>query len=121
MKFEKITAGMVLLDIHSERMGNTTMRQLSLGQVKVISVDPATRTARVSWDGNSAETWRARQLERLVAKPGKAYLDQEQRKMEASVRGDRVWGGYYDRNWLQECRPHLFDEQGNPLPPKADV
>lgn len=29
IKFEKIEAGMTLLDIHSKRMGNTAMRELS--------------------------------------------------------------------------------------------
>ncbi len=41
MKFEKIKPGMVLLDIHSYRMGNTTMRQLGLWEVMVVSVDAA--------------------------------------------------------------------------------
>ena len=80
IKFEKIAPGMVLLDIHREKMGNTTMSELGLWKVRVISVDPAARTAVVSWNGNPAKTWIARELERLYTKPTKAYLAQQERR-----------------------------------------
>jgi hypothetical protein len=105
MKFEKIQAGVTLLDIHSERMGNTTMRELGLWTVKVISVDPATRSAMVRWNGNPERRWSARQLEKLVVKPGKSYLDQQERKMRS--------GGYVDP-WLRKCRPELFEDKEKP-------
>lgn len=80
IKFEKIEPGMVLLDIHREKMGNTTMSEWGLWKVKVISVDRANRVAVVSWNGNPAETWGAGQLERLYTKPTKAYREQEERQ-----------------------------------------
>ena len=80
IKFEKITPGMVLLDIHREKMGNTTMSEWGLWKVKVISVDRAARTASVSWNTNPAQTWEARRLERLYTKPTKAYREQQERR-----------------------------------------
>lgn len=65
IKFEKVTAGMMLYDRHSYRMGNTTLRSIGEWNVKVLSVDPATRRARVSWNGNTPEVYLAREVERL--------------------------------------------------------
>lgn len=80
IKFEKIEPGMVLLDIHREKMGNTTMSAWGLWKVKVISVDRAKRTAVVSWNSNPVQTWDARRLEKLYAKPTKAYREQQERR-----------------------------------------
>lgn len=57
MKFDKIKPGMVLYDRHKHRAGNTTMRVLGEWRVTIISVDPAARTAMVSWNGNRPSLW----------------------------------------------------------------
>lgn len=65
IKFEKITPGMVLLDIHRQdgRWG--------CWKVEILSVDLFERTARVSWNGNSPKIYSERSLKRLYAKePG---------------------------------------------------
>jgi hypothetical protein len=80
IKFSKVEPGMVLLDIHSYRMGNTTMRKLGKWDVRIISVDTAASTALVSWNGNRPATWQRRQIERLHTKETKAYRDQEARR-----------------------------------------
>lgn len=80
IKFDKIKPGMVLLDIHSYRMGNTTMRKLGLWEVQVISVDAEKRTAVCRWNGNPPETWYERRLTRLHVNPTKAYLAQQENK-----------------------------------------
>ncbi len=85
MKYEKIEPGMVLLDIHSERCGNTTMRELGLWRVAIISVDREKHSALVSWNGNPPKTWYKRELERLKAKPTAAYLRQVERKRKLAV------------------------------------
>ena len=80
IKFNKIEPGMVLLDIHREKMGNTTMSEWGLWKVLVISVDREKRTAVVSWNNNPKQTWNTRRLERLYAKPTKAYREQQERR-----------------------------------------
>ena len=80
IKFEKLQPGMILFDIHSHRMGNTTMRQLGKWTVKVISVDVEHRTAMVSWNGNHPEEWSERQLRKLYTAETKAYREQEERR-----------------------------------------
>jgi hypothetical protein len=65
VKFEKIKAGMVLYDRHKYQAGNTTMRVLGEWSVRIVSVDPATRSARVSWNGNSERRWNERSLAKL--------------------------------------------------------
>jgi hypothetical protein len=77
IKFEKIKAGMELCDVHSEPMGNTTMRRLGCWKVRIVSVDAESRTAMVSWNSNPARLWSARQLQRLYTKPPKRYLAQQ--------------------------------------------
>lgn len=68
MKFEKITPGMVLYDVHSYRMGNTTTRSLGTWTVKVLEVDAETRSARVSWNGNTPQWYSERQFASLKDK-----------------------------------------------------
>lgn len=84
IKFEKIEPGMTLLDIHRERMGNTTLREWGLWKVQVIAVDREKRTAVVSWNHNPPQTWIARQLERLYTKPTKAYLTQQENRRKGA-------------------------------------
>lgn len=68
MKYEKIKAGDVLYDVHSYRMGNTTIRSMGVWQVKVITLHPEDRTATVSWNGNRPERYYASDLKRLREK-----------------------------------------------------
>jgi heat shock protein HspQ len=65
IKFEKVVAGATLYDRHKYRMGNTTLHSLGEWRVRVVSVDPATRSAEVSWNGNRPERWHERQLAKL--------------------------------------------------------
>lgn len=65
MKFEKIQPGMTLYDVHSTRMGNTTMRSLGTWQVKVLEIDTERRRARVSWNSNPPTWYSESQLAKL--------------------------------------------------------
>lgn len=65
MKFEKIQPGMVLYDVHSYKMGNTTRSSVGVWEVRVISVDQETRTAMVNWNGNAPKKYREKQLSKL--------------------------------------------------------
>lgn len=85
IKFEKIEPGMTLLDIHHEKMGNTTMSEWGLWKAVVVSVDREKRTALVSWNHNPQRTWDARRLERLYTKPTKAYLEQQARRSKGAL------------------------------------
>ena len=80
IKFERITAGMTLRDVHRHKLGNTTMSELGDWPVYVVSVDTKTRTAVVQWNGNREEVWSARKLERLYAKVPPSYVRQQERK-----------------------------------------
>lgn len=75
IKFEKIQPGMRLADIHSVRMGHTTMRRKGLWWVHVKEVEDKEiegphgkfrrRRALVSWNGNAFEWWSEHRLTRL--------------------------------------------------------
>lgn len=80
IKFEKIKAGMKLLDVHKHQMGNTHMRRLGWWPVEIISVDEAAQTAIVSWNNNPAQTWDKRRLERLYTKKPPKLLEQEEQE-----------------------------------------
>lgn len=79
IKFSKIMPGMTLLDIHSVRAGNTTMRRLGKWPVTIVSVDPQAETAIVHWNGNPPSIWTKAKLERLYTKEPKKYRDQKAR------------------------------------------
>lgn len=68
IKFEKIKPGMVLYDVHTYQMGNTTLRSHGEWEVDIIEVYPETRSASVSWNGNRPEVWGEKQLTKLRAK-----------------------------------------------------
>ncbi len=69
--FDKITEGQVLHDYHREKMGHTTMTREGHWTVTVVSVDPETRTAQCSWNGNRPRTYTERMLGRLRVNPKK--------------------------------------------------
>lgn len=73
IQFSKIKPGMTLLDIHSERAGNTKMRRLGLWKVRIISVDAEAQTAIVSWNSNPPRKWSKGQLEKLYIKEPPSY------------------------------------------------
>lgn len=57
MKIEKLSPGMVVWDVHKERMGNTTMRSYASWAVLVISIDLNRQTVMASWNGNPARAY----------------------------------------------------------------
>lgn len=81
IKFDRLAAGMTLLSVTKERLGNTTMKHWAERKVVIVSVDTVTRTAIVSWNGNRPVKWRARELERmyLPSRPPKVLRDQRER------------------------------------------
>lgn len=79
---------MFLLDIHSERAGNTSARRLGCWRVYIVSVDKERRTAVVRWNViNPEQTWDERRLKCLYmpGKEPKKYREQQERKAK---RGD---------------------------------
>lgn len=67
MKFEKLQPGMTLYDVGSHRMGNTTIRTISVWTVRVIDVHP-NRTITASWNGNLAKLMYEHEWSKLRAK-----------------------------------------------------
>lgn len=66
IKFEKISAGMRLADVHTERAGNTMMRRIGVWEVEVLEIrDKPYRGAMVRWNGNRPEWWPEYRLTRL--------------------------------------------------------
>jgi hypothetical protein len=82
IKYEKLQPGMTLFDVHSYRMGNTTMRELGSWTVKIIELHPEIRAATVSWNGNAPRKWHHAELKRLYLKEPPRYLKQQERKAE---------------------------------------
>lgn len=65
VKFESLVEGETLLDVHSERAGNTKCRRTGVWPVRVISVDREKRTAVCSWDGNRSQIYDASRFKTL--------------------------------------------------------
>lgn len=65
MKFEKIKPGDILYDAYKTRMGHTTLRTVSVFEVRIIEINPEGRCALVSWNTNSPRRMGARELEKL--------------------------------------------------------
>lgn len=69
IKFEKITEGMTLYDVHSTKMGNTTMSRLGLWEVYVREVDTEKRQVLASWNGNKSRWYQERAICAFRAHP----------------------------------------------------
>lgn len=100
MKFEKVQPGMVLYDVHSYQMGNTTMRSMGCWAVRIISIDVEKRQALASWNGNPPRLYFERDLKRLRAvKPEMersitgAYSIKRRAKRSATKRSAGKGGG----------------------------
>lgn len=65
MKFDKLATGMVLYDVHSHRMGNTTMKTLGVWTVRIVSIDHERRTCMASWNGNRPVRYSESQIAKL--------------------------------------------------------
>lgn len=90
VKFETVKPGDVLYDVHSHRMGNTTLRTWGCWPVVVESVDYERGRAVVRWNGNAAETWYRHQIVRLRRKEpefeegffGQRFIKRKSRKVD---------------------------------------
>jgi hypothetical protein len=75
---EKVKPGDVLYDVHSERMGNTTMRRLGWWRVYIVSVAEDGRSVMARWNGNPEKKyyrqdvarWRLSIPKKLAAEQG---------------------------------------------------
>lgn len=61
MKFEKLKPGMVVYDVHRNKMGNTTMSSVGVWPVRIISVDAEKRRVEASWNGNKPQIFYVRE------------------------------------------------------------
>jgi hypothetical protein len=52
MKISDLKPGQVLFDVRSTRMGNTTMRTISVWRATIKDVDPDGKKFTASWNGN---------------------------------------------------------------------
>lgn len=68
IKFEKLKEGMTLWTVSKHKMGNTTMRTVSVHTVKIISIDEQERSFIYSWNGNRPERGREWQLKNFKTK-----------------------------------------------------
>lgn len=57
MKIEKLAAGMTVFDVGRTKMGNTTLKTVSVWPVFIESVDLEKRTVKARWNGNAAKTF----------------------------------------------------------------
>jgi hypothetical protein len=66
----KLIPGQILYDVHSHKMGNTTMRRRGLWTVKVIQTDTVNNRALCSWNCNAPRWMSERAIKRYrVNKP----------------------------------------------------
>ena len=52
MTFDKLKPGMIVYDVHSYRMGNTSLRSVGVWDVQIVSVDVTREVVTASWNGN---------------------------------------------------------------------
>jgi len=57
VKFEKLKPGMTVYDVHSHKMGNTSIKTVGIWNVSIIEVDLSRRTVLASWNGNTPRTY----------------------------------------------------------------
>lgn len=127
MTIKKLAPGMTVYDVHSTKMGNTTISSVGVWFVKIVSVDVENRTVVASWNSNaprkyypkSWSKWKAKQpvlitgafgSQRIATKFDLAEIKKkaEQAAAEAALvkgRSDKrreilLWAAY---NMLKKC------------------
>jgi hypothetical protein len=63
--FNTVKAGDTLWDVHSQKMGNTTMRQMGSWQVDVLEVHAVPPRVWARWNGNAPRWMYRREVEKL--------------------------------------------------------
>jgi hypothetical protein len=61
MTLDKLQPGMLVYDVHSYRMGYTTLRSIGVWKVHILAVDRESRTVQAMWNGNKSQLFRERQ------------------------------------------------------------
>lgn len=64
MKIEKLQPGMTVYDVAKTKMGNTTIRTVSVWPVQIKEVDLENRKVVASWNGNPDRTYYERSVSR---------------------------------------------------------
>ncbi len=75
--FDKVRAGDVLYDVHSEKMGNTTMGRVGWWRVVVVSIDHENGEAMCHWNGNPAVRYGRMQIAKLRRSIPKALAESQ--------------------------------------------
>lgn len=57
MKIENLSAGQIVYDVGTTRMGNTSMRTVSVWLVRIEAVDVEAGVVVASWNGNKARSY----------------------------------------------------------------
>ncbi len=91
IKFDKLVEGSTLYDIHSETMGNTTLRRLGYWPVTIISIDREERSAMVSWNGNPPQKRYESQLIRYHTRLTAAYMHQHSKETDRDPYNCAQW------------------------------
>lgn len=68
MKFEKLEVGMVVYDVHSYKMGNTSVRSIGVWPVRIKEIDHEKRKVLASWNGNTPSWLYERDITKLKEK-----------------------------------------------------
>lgn len=68
MKISSLTVGQEVYDVHSCRMGNTTIRTMGCWTVRIKEVDPEGRFVVASWNHNAPEKFWAGSVKKWRAK-----------------------------------------------------
>lgn len=104
MKYEKLEAGKTYWSVERRQMGNVKgLSSVYVYSVKIISLEPESRTAWVSWNGNKHTLWYEHRLKKLRAKEpelvrsamGRARLmtREEKKAAKAAAEGIENTGG----------------------------
>lgn len=64
MTIDKLKPGMVVYDVHSHVMGNTTMRTVGIWEVRIIGVDPVLKIVTASWNHNEPMKFHSRSFKK---------------------------------------------------------
>ena len=96
MKFEKLKPGMVVYDVHSYKMGNTTQSTVGVWEVRIVTVDIESRLITASWNGNPAKTffygdamkWREKEPMLITGSFGRSRLATREELKAARTAGE---------------------------------
>jgi hypothetical protein len=93
VKIEQLAPGQIVYDVHSHRMGNTTLRSWGVWRIRIHAIAEDKSFVEASWNGNRVEKYYPRDVERWKKNEPRlvstGMMGQQRRMTRAEIKAEK--------------------------------